>query len=431
MKKTRIFWLIFLGMLALSVSIEPNSRLGFAASSAVGPQALSQPALSCSGSSSCSGNNESSPPPADTTPPDTTITIKPLEISSFVADEFQFTASEPAASFECSLDSEGFTPCTSPQSYVALYEGTHSFAVRAKDQAGNLDPTPATFSWTVKYAWRTETVVAAEYSFQQWNPNHALVLDGSGNIHLVYGSDHLAYTYFDGSEWHTETADNSRGVGGYTSLALDSSGKAHISYYDSLTKNLKYATNKIGSWTSTNLGYFDWSTPQSSIAVDSSGSVHVVYCSSGSMGYLNNSSGSPGDWMWEPSPPNNCQDSPYLIIEGNDTLHLSFRDWNSVYYAKKTGWGTWNVETVDSDCRNFSDSDLDAFTLDPDGKVHIGYGCNSGTLPEGTLRYATNSSGAWVSTNIYQFDPFSIFRFRTSIARDDLGAIHILFIEGV
>ncbi|MDD5225316.1 MAG: fibronectin type III domain-containing protein [bacterium] len=51
-------------------------------------------------------------------------------------------------------------------------------------------------------------------------------------------------------------------------------------------------------------------------------------------------------------------------------------------------------------------------------------------MPEGTLRYATNSSGAWVSTNIYQFDPFSIFRFRPSIARDDLGAIHILFNEG-
>ena len=130
------FWVIFLGMMVLSISIEPNSRLGFAASSLIGPQALSQPATSCSGNNSCSANKESSP--ADTTPPDTTITVKPLEISSYVADEFQFTASEPAAGFECSLDSEGFLPCSSPKTYIALFEGSHSFQVRAKDQAGNV-----------------------------------------------------------------------------------------------------------------------------------------------------------------------------------------------------------------------------------------------------------------------------------------------------
>lgn len=35
-----------------------------------------------------------------------------------------------------------------------------------------------------------------------------------------------------GLTWHTEVVDSSRAVGTFASLALDSSGHAHIAYYD-------------------------------------------------------------------------------------------------------------------------------------------------------------------------------------------------------
>jgi len=88
-------------------------------------------------------------PEADTTPPDTTITGHPKDKTKKKTASFEFTSSEPGSTFECKLDDGSFEPCSSPKEYK-VKKGKHTFAVRAKDGAGNLDPTPATDSWKVK-----------------------------------------------------------------------------------------------------------------------------------------------------------------------------------------------------------------------------------------------------------------------------------------
>ncbi len=63
---------------------------------------------------------------------------------------FVFSSSEPNSTFECKLDTAAFAACTSP--YVARAPwptATHTFSVRATDAAGNVDPTPATRTFTV------------------------------------------------------------------------------------------------------------------------------------------------------------------------------------------------------------------------------------------------------------------------------------------
>jgi hypothetical protein len=87
----------------------------------------------------------------DTTSPETTITDGPSGTVSSTAASFSFTATEPAT-FACSIDGAAYSACTSPQAYGPLAAGTHTFAVRATDTAGNTDPSPATRTWTVSLA---------------------------------------------------------------------------------------------------------------------------------------------------------------------------------------------------------------------------------------------------------------------------------------
>jgi hypothetical protein len=87
----------------------------------------------------------------DATPPDTTIAAGPSDGASTTdtSATFTFTATEPGSSFRCSLDAAAQASCTSPVTLNSLTPGTHTFSVAAVDALGNVDPTPATRSWTV------------------------------------------------------------------------------------------------------------------------------------------------------------------------------------------------------------------------------------------------------------------------------------------
>ena len=88
----------------------------------------------------------------DTSAPDTTIDGNPPNPSGSSSASFSFSGSDSGtgvASFECKLDAGGFSACTSPKAYTSLQDGSHTVQVRAIDGAGNADPTPASFTWTI------------------------------------------------------------------------------------------------------------------------------------------------------------------------------------------------------------------------------------------------------------------------------------------
>ncbi len=92
----------------------------------------------------------------DNTPPDTQITDGPSGTISATSATFTFTGSDtltPTASLEFAwrLDGGAFAAFSSSTTAALtnLAEGAHSFEVKARDQAGNEDPTPASRSFTV------------------------------------------------------------------------------------------------------------------------------------------------------------------------------------------------------------------------------------------------------------------------------------------
>lgn len=88
----------------------------------------------------------------DEDPPETTIVAGPPRTTKKRRANFEFVSSEPFSSFECKLDKRGFKPCPSPRAYgkKLLRPGKHAFRVRAIDEPGNTDPTPAKMKWKVR-----------------------------------------------------------------------------------------------------------------------------------------------------------------------------------------------------------------------------------------------------------------------------------------
>ena len=168
----------------------------------------------------------------DSTAPDTTITVNPTLLTNSSNASFSFTGNDSGgsgvASFQCQLDGGGFSACTSPQSYSGLSDGSHTFQVRAIDSASNVDPTPASYTWTVDTTAPAAPVVTT--------PANGSVTSNSSP--LVSGTAEPSSTvtvYIDGSlvgtvpvdvsgNWNSPTAALSDGSHTVRAKATDAAG---------------------------------------------------------------------------------------------------------------------------------------------------------------------------------------------------------------
>src|SRR3954451_6405783 len=91
-------------------------------------------------------------PGTETTSPDTEIQTTTPSVTAETTAKFHARRLDAdGGTFECSLSAtEAFTACGNELEELGLTPGEHTLRVRAKNQAGIADPTPASFTWTVK-----------------------------------------------------------------------------------------------------------------------------------------------------------------------------------------------------------------------------------------------------------------------------------------
>jgi RNA polymerase sigma factor (sigma-70 family) len=82
-------------------------------------------------------------------PPDTSLAGGPSGLVATASASFTLSSDADGATFECSLDGGKFKACESPAKVSVLDPGRHRFRARARNEAGQADPTPARRVWTV------------------------------------------------------------------------------------------------------------------------------------------------------------------------------------------------------------------------------------------------------------------------------------------
>jgi hypothetical protein len=225
----------------------------------------------------------------------------------------------------------------------------------------------------------------------------SMAIDSSGQVHIAYGEAeagystqgpaHLKYAKEMGNGWFTEIVDSGKVDTTMIHMSLDHNDKAHISYMDYNTHNLRYSTNVGGSWQSFDL--HEGTGQYNAIGIDSKNSVHIFHAAEAwGLWYTTNASGSwttklvrdDGNWFNS------------LAIDSHDVMHISsFDGFNLVLKYMKIDNGVWERYYVDlwRDTGRYN-----ALAIDSKGNAHISYhfwSYNKEGEDIGSLRYATNS----------------------------------------
>ncbi|MCJ8166733.1 Ig-like domain-containing protein [Pontibacter sp. E15-1] len=133
----------------------------------------------------------------DATTPDTKIETAPAAITNQKTAAFTFSSNRQYVTYEASLDGAAFATVSNPLNLSSLSDGSHTLRVRAKNQAGTLDPSPATHTWVVDTqapAAPLITAPAADALLNTNKPAFSGSAEAGSNVALYIGGNQIGST---------------------------------------------------------------------------------------------------------------------------------------------------------------------------------------------------------------------------------------------
>ncbi len=252
----------------------------------------------------------------------------------------------------------------------------------------------------------------------------SLAVDSNGVPHISYYDDtnsNLKYAYLDGENWVTDTVDAKPGVGMWTSLALDSVGDPHISYYDENSGDLRYVYRSGLFWQNDTVDHIGNVGTGTSIALDSNDLPCISYHDEGNgdLRFIrHNGIG------WDNYTVDTFLDAggyTSLALDSNDDPHISYLldygDYWMLGYAHHDG-AQWHNETADG---THGVGIFSSIAVDANDRPHISYRDGN---PDGFLKYTYHDGAQW---NPQRVDSENDVGRYTSIALDSGDNPHISY----
>jgi len=246
-----------------------------------------------------------------------------------------------------------------------------------------------------------------------------IAIDANNSPHISHydeGNKNLKYAYWNGGSRQNEIVDSDGDVGEESGIAIDGDGNPHISYIDNINCALKYARKIGGSWNIEEVYRSADGNPisGSSIALDSNGHPCIVFDEEPDddvrYAYWDGS-----EWKIEYV----CAggEDVYLVLDSNDTPHVSFlKDESRIYYATRMS-GAFDVQVVDSSTQAEGDTGI---AVDSNNHPHIVYN----DYGSSTKKYARWEGTSWntktIASNVGNGEGIKI-------AVDSLDRPHIVY----
>ena len=214
----------------------------------------------------------------------------------------------------------------------------------------------------------------------------SLAVDGEGNLHVAYGRNKLFYSAHDGTEWRHEVIDTFAGLN--PSLALDASGRAHISYFTYEDMAVRYAYQTGSVWQIETVE-MQTGTAAPSLALDSQGRPHIAYATeNGELHYAHKTA---SDWVIEKTAGGVQKQS--LALDSAGQPHVSFVAEGVLKYGLRTaaGWQISNVGPSNAGDTSIALTDYDTplIAYEQEGRIKLarkGAYWDSETINEGPSR---------------------------------------------